>query len=179
MPYRAGFWVRTAATAIDVVAMMVIAGGVVAVTVAALSAASYSIADDGAAALMYAVCLAYSSFELWTAATPGKMVFQLRVMNADCTPADFWRRFLRWSTKWCWLLLSILFLLTEWSPLYLLSGFISGLVVIGSFFAANDDRLSWLDQWARTAVCRRPRRDRAFAGIASPAAPPPLPPPPA
>jgi uncharacterized RDD family membrane protein YckC len=175
MPYRGGFWVRTAAAAIDVVAMLLIGVGAVALTAAALSAMSYSVADNLWAALMYAAWLAYSSFELWTPATPGKMVFRLRVSNNDGTPADFWRRFLRWSTKWCWLALTILFLLTQWSPFYVLGSFISGIVTIGCFFAANEDRLTWLDEWAHTAVCRHPRRARTL-GRMVPAAPPPLPP---
>ena len=49
---------------------------------------------------------------------------------------------------------------------------ISLIVVIGCFFAANDDRLAWHDQWAHTAVCHVPRHYRAFDAVV----PPPLPP---
>jgi uncharacterized RDD family membrane protein YckC len=173
MPYRAGFWIRLLATAIDIVAMLLIAGGVTAATTALLLATSYSLPPSGMAAFIYAIWLAYTSFEIWTAATPGKLVLQLRVRNSDCSAADFWRLFLRWSTKWSSLFLSFVFLLTAWPPLYLLSGFISGVVLIGCLFAANDDRLTWHDQWAQTSVCRWRRRYQSNEGII----PPPLPPP--
>jgi uncharacterized RDD family membrane protein YckC len=174
MPYRAGFWIRTLAAAIDIFAMFMIAGGVAAGMV--LVESSYSIAEGVLVAIIYVAWLAYTFLEVWVAATPGKMVFGLRIRNADCSAADFWRLFLRWSTKWSWLFLSFMFLLTEWPPLYLLSGFISFIVIIGCFFAGNDDRLTWHDQWASTAVCYRPRVDRSFGAIVPPS-PPPLPPP--
>jgi uncharacterized RDD family membrane protein YckC len=177
MPYRAGFWIRLLATAIDIVVMVLIGVGVAAVTEMAVAAISYSIAPTGLAALVYAMWLAYTSMEIWFAATPGKMIFRLRVGNADCSEADFWRLFLRWSTKWSWLFLSFVFMLTEWPPLYLLSGFISLVVVIGCLFAANDDRMTWHDQWARTAVCHLPRRYRSFEAIMPPPLPPNSPPP--
>ena len=175
MPYRAGFWIRTLAAAIDVLAMLLIGVGAVAAALAVLEVASLESPETAAAAFVYAVWLAYTSMEIWFAATPGKMPFRLRVSNADGSPADFWRLFLRWSTKWSWLFLSVLFLLTDWPPVYLLAGFISLVVVIGCFFAANDDRLTWHDRWARTAVYCMPRRHQAFDTIVPPT-PPPLPP---
>ena len=173
MPYRAGFWIRTAATAIDVVVMLLIGLGAVIGVEALLAATSYELTENGLAAIIYALWLAYTSMETWLAATPGKLVLRLRVSNADCTPADFWRLFLRSSTKWSWLVLSFLFLLIEWPPLYALAGFISLIVFIGCFFAANDDRLAWHDQWAHTAVCHVPRRYPAFEAVV---VSPPLPP---
>ena len=117
MPYRAGFWIRLLATTIDLVAMLFIGVGAAVATERALSAASYAIAAAGLAALECAVWLAYTSMEIWFAATPGKMIFRLRVCNANCSDADFWRLFLRWSTKWSWLFLSLMFIVTEWPPL--------------------------------------------------------------
>ena len=157
---------------IDVVAMLLIAIGIAVGIDALLASTSYELAENGLDAVIYAVWLAYTSMETWLAATPGKMVLRLRVSNLDCTPADFWRLFLRWSTKWSWLVLSLLFLLIEWPPLYVLSGFISLIVVIGCFFAANDDRLAWHDQWAHTAVSHVPRRYRAFDAVVAPPLPP-------
>jgi uncharacterized RDD family membrane protein YckC len=172
MPHRAGFWIRTAATAIDVIAMFLISVGAVAAVFAVLeTASSYALPEMAAAALLYAIWLGYTSMEIWFAATPGKMIFRLRVSNTDGSPAEFWRLFLRWSTKWSWLFLSFFFLLTDWPPLYLLASFISLIVVIGCFFAANDDRLTWHDQWARTAVFSVPRRYQSFDAIV-PSAPP-------
>ena len=177
MPYRAGFWIRVLATAFDVIAMLCIAGGVVAAINALLAVTSFRLIGNGLAATVYLVWLAYTSMEVWTAATPGKMVLRMRVCSLDCTPADFWRRFLRWSTKWSWLFLSFLFLLTELPPLYALSGFISLIVLVGCLFAANEDRLTWHDQWAQTAVCYMPRRYQSFDAIVPPPLPPTQPPP--
>jgi uncharacterized RDD family membrane protein YckC len=171
MPSRAGFWIRTAATIIDVVAMFMIAGSVGAGIV--LAESSYAIHEGALVAIIYPAWLIYTFMEVCFAATPGKLLFRLRVRNSDGTPTDFWRLFLRWSTKWSWLFLSFLFLLTDWSPLYLLSGFISGVVFIGCFFAANDDHLTWHDQWALTSICHVPRRAGVPAGEVPP---PPLPP---
>ncbi|MEA2735509.1 MAG: hypothetical protein QOE14_1960 [Humisphaera sp.] len=174
MPHRAGFWIRVLATGIDVAAMLFIAAGMVVVAEMVLVGTAFSIAEDHFGALVYATWLIYTSFELWCAGTPGKLLLRMRIRNTDCSPGDFWRLFLRWSTKWSWLFLSFLFMLTEWSPLYVLSGFLSLPVVIGCFFAANDDHLTWHDDWAHTAVCYRSRAQRAFDAIVPP---PPLPPP--
>jgi uncharacterized RDD family membrane protein YckC len=173
MPYRAGFWIRVLATIIDLIAMMMVAAGVGFALTLAMRGSSLSIAPGGVAAMFYLICLIYVSFEIWTAATPGKLLLRLRITNSDCSPADSWRLFLRCSTKWSWLGLNFMFLVTEWSPLYVLAGFLSLIVFIGCFFASNDDHLAWHDQWAQTAVCHRPRVYRSFDAIV----PPPLPPP--
>jgi hypothetical protein len=56
---------------------------------------------------------------------------------------------------------------------------INTIVFIGCLQAANDDRLTWHDQWAHTAVCYRPRSYRSFDAIVPPPPlPPPAPPPP-
>ena len=119
--------------------------------------------------------LAYTSFEIWVAATPGKFALGLRISAQDCGPADRWTRVLRWSTKHFWLLAAMLFALTEFGPLRLLAGFSSLIFAIGCLFASNDDKLAWHDQWAHTAVCKRRREYQAFEPI-MPLAPPPLPP---
>ena len=102
--------------------------------------------------LFYGGALLYTTMEIWTAATPGKLLLGLHIRQQDGTPADFWRLVLRWSTKQLPILATILYIVTAFGPFYLLSGFSSLLVAIGCFFAGNDDRLTWHDQWAHTAV---------------------------
>ena len=166
MSHRAGFWIRTLATAIDATAMLVLALIVaIAVQVTAPSAGDWAIW-----AVVYGVWLAYTTCEIWTAATPGKMLLRLRVTEQDDSPAAFWRRVLRWSTKYYWLKASLLFALTGSPVFYALSGLCSGFTLVGCLFAANDDGLTWHDAWAHSAVCHWPRPSR-------PLVPPPLPPP--
>jgi hypothetical protein len=77
-------------------------------------------------AFAYVIALVYTSSEVWAAATPGKLLLRLRIMQSDCTAADGWRLCLRWSTKWSWLGLSFCSC-ERWAPLYILAGFLSSL----------------------------------------------------
>jgi uncharacterized RDD family membrane protein YckC len=169
MPYRAGFWIRVLATIIDWVSLLIIAIAVGAVFFSIMPAASERAVETA----IYIAWLGYTSFEIWTAATPGKMLLRLRISEQDCSPAEFWRRVLRWSTKQYWMTAYLYFLLSTCSVLYAIGGFSSLVVTFGCLFAANDDRLTWHDQWAHTAVCYRPRSQRRLAHAPIP---PPLPP---
>jgi uncharacterized RDD family membrane protein YckC len=169
MPYRAGFWIRVLATIIDIVIMLIIATAVGAV----MFSITATLGGRAIETAIYTAWLGYTSFEIWTAATPGKMLFGLRISEQDCSPAEFWRRVLRWSTKQYWMTAYLYFLLSASTVLYAIAGFSSLVVTIGCLFAANDDRLTWHDQWAHTAVCYRPRRQQRLAAAPLP---PPLPP---
>ena len=169
MPDRAGFWIRVLATIIDIVIMLIIALAVGAVIFSITSTLAGRMTDIA----VYTAWLGYTTFEIWTAATPGKMLLRLRISEQDCSPADFWRRVLRWSTKQFWMIAYLFFLLSASTVLYALGGFSSLVVTIGCLFAANDDRLTWHDQWAHTAVCYRSRNERRLAAASIP---PPLPP---
>ena len=169
MPYRAGFWIRVLATVIDTVAMLIIAT----LVGFAMQTIMPTIGGRAMQAAIYIAWLAYTTFEVWTAATPGKMLLRLRISEQDCSPAEFWRLVLRWSTKQFWMIAYLFFLASDAGVLYALGGFSSLVVTVGCLFAANDDRLTWHDQWAHTAVCYRPRSQL----ISATANPPPLPPP--
>ena len=173
MPHRAGFWIRVLATMIDIVAMLILATSISAAIETLLAGTTYSIAEGGYDAISTVMWLGYTSFEIWTAATPGKLLCRLRISQPDCSPADFWQRVLRWSTKWLGLILLLLFSLSDLTPLYWLAGVMNTVVFIGCLHAANEDRLSWHDQWAHTTVCFRPRTYQSFDAIVPP---PPLPP---
>ena len=86
--------------------------------------------------------------------------------------ADRWRLILRWSAKQFWLFAMLLFILTSVPLFYVLSGFMSLIVIIECLFASNDDKLAWHDQWAGTAVYRRARLGSAAPPVTPPAAPP-------
>ena len=167
MPQRAGFWIRVLAAVIDIVAMIVIS-----IALAVMMQAIPDVDARTVQTIVYAAWLGYTTFEIWTAATPGKLILRLRISEQDCTPAEFWRRVLRWSTKQFWLIAYLFFLLSTSWVLYAIGGFSSLIVTIGSLYAANDDRLTWHDQWAHTAVCRLPPR----RGAGARPIPPPIPP---
>jgi hypothetical protein len=46
-------------------------------------------------------------------------------------------------------------MVTAFPILYFLAGLASLFVLIGCLFASNDDKLTWHDQWAKTAVEKR------------------------
>ena len=155
MSHRAGFWIRTLAALLDLFAMTPVYFIATTVMLAVWERVGGRVrAEAIASAILLCGWLAYTSFEIWTAGTPGKLILRLRVKSADGTPADFWRKVLRWSTKQLPMISNLLFVLTAFGPFYLLSGFSSLVVLVGCLFAANDDHLTWHDQWSGTAVYR-------------------------
>jgi uncharacterized RDD family membrane protein YckC len=170
MGKRAGFWIRSVAAMLDVAALTMVYIGC-AVLYAAVANA---IGDNDRAAVMlavaiYASTLLYTSCEMWLAATPGKLIVGLRIRQQNGGAADRWRLFLRWQTKYYWVICSMLFALTGASVMYVLGGLVNTFLIIGCFFAANDDKLTWHDQWAGTAVYWRRGATTLIA------TPPPLP----
>jgi uncharacterized RDD family membrane protein YckC len=146
---RAGFWIRLSAALIDGVAALVV---MIAVS-ASLYSAGISIERSNAAA--FAALLPYTMLEILTRGTPGKLLLGLRIARADGSPADFWRLCLRWSTKQGPMIFQILYLLTRFPAFYLIGGFYGLVVFVGCFYASNDDKLAWHDQWAGTAVMHK------------------------
>ena len=173
MPHRAGFWIRVLATVIDIVLMLILA----VIVMALMHLVAPTAGERALQVTVFGAWLGYTSFEVWSAATPGKLLLRLRVTEQDCSPAEFWRRVLRWSAKQFWLMASVLFALTGSALFYAVSGFSSLVMTVGCLYASSDDRLAWHDQWAHTAVCRRRRSDASVPPPPPPGAapPPPLP----
>ena len=114
--------------------------------------------------MFLAVLLAYGAIEALWPATPGKRLLGLVIANPDGSPADRWRLFFRWSSKYYSVLVSLIWLVTLHPAAYLLGGFMNGVLLVGFLYALNDDKRAWHDEWAGTAVYHRRR-----------VAPPPLP----
>ncbi len=96
--------------------------------------------------------LAYSSFEIFKAATPGKMIMTIIIRQADGSPAPQDMLIRRWVAKYSELLLYLLGAISTVSVVSYL-GFIAGLVVIvGCFFVRKEERLTFHDMFAGTAV---------------------------
>ena len=117
-------------------------------------------------ALLPLLWLSYSSTEMFFAATPGKMILRQRIVTARGEPADFWTKSLRWQTKQFGFICLLLLALSGFLGFHLLGGFMNTVLLAGFAATLNDGKRAWHDEWAGTAVVRRPR-----AG----AVPPPLP----
>jgi uncharacterized RDD family membrane protein YckC len=171
--YRAGFWIRTLAMLIDLMAALAITGIATMVMLWIWdSVGGRETAERVGQTILYGGFLAYTSFEAWTAGTPGKILLGMRIAAQDGSSADRWQLILRWSSKQFWLFAMLLFILTSVPLFYVLSGFMSLIVIVGCLFASNDDKLAWHDQWAGTAVYRRARLGSAAPPFTPPAAPP-------
>jgi uncharacterized RDD family membrane protein YckC len=163
---RAGFWIRTLALAIDLAAYLVLVAVLAVTTRFSARTANW----------VYCLAwLAYSSFEMVFAATPGKMLLRLRIANQDGSPASGWKLSLRWSTKQLPFILGLMLLISPVGLVRMLAGLMEYLLIIGCLFASTDLRLTWHDEWAYTAVYRRPKapEPRGLAVVQN--GPPPLP----
>src|SRR4051812_28419085 len=140
MPERVGFWLRSAALAIDlaIFAAVMIAVGTGLTIIGEASGDAESLMRYYELAVLLA-WLAYTSTEIFLRGTPAELMLGLRIARSDGVPADFWRLFLRWSTKHFPSLCALLFALSGVKLLYLIGGFENSIILIGCFFAANDD----------------------------------------
>ncbi|MBC8109359.1 MAG: RDD family protein [Anaerolineae bacterium] len=179
-PPRIGFWFRAAATAIDLVLIVIAAAIAAGVIYAIQSRFAISLLGDNEriyALTWYILIITCLSIEIFLAATPGKLILGLCVANANGTPAPRSMRFHRWMTKsWCFWL-SAAAVLSDNVALNWLGAISYTLLLVGCLGSANDYRQAWHDEIAGTAVFRRrdiygPRPTaRGFEMI-----PPPLPP---
>lgn len=173
-PTRVGFWYRAAAAGIDLI-LFFVAYAIVFVGVEyVLTTVDQRVYDVGS----YGLIIVWWMSEIFFAATPGKLIFGLRIALANGTPASSADLFSRWMTKtWCFWLACAAVLLAN-PGLTLFSGICFWLLAVGCLGAANDYRQTWHDELSHTAVFRR----RDIYGDPSPARgfdalpPPPIPP---
>jgi uncharacterized RDD family membrane protein YckC len=98
--------------------------------------------------------LLYSSLEMIVAATPGKIFLNLRITRLDGIQAPTSILLMRWSTKQLPHILMVFQMLTFSGLLGWMANLINLILWIGCFQMLDEDRRSWLDQWAHTAVIR-------------------------
>lgn len=150
---RVGFWWRVLAALIDAAFLFTGAFIIAIVALIAMELLGYGeLPDRAAEAGGTILALLYTLTEIIFAGTPGKRVLRMRIMHQDSTPADKWQLTLRWSTKYSPYIFGVLFDLTQYGGFKVVGGLCGLIVFIGCFFAANDDKLAWHDQWAKTAV---------------------------
>ena len=112
----------------------------------------------------YGFWLCYTSFEFLSAASLGKFLLKLKIANADSTPATTSTLFLRWSTKWSFLIIGAVALAIHAPVLQWLANLMCFIVLLGCLPALGDNGITWHDRWSRTAVfrVRRLRQQRGF-----------------
>lgn len=156
---RAGFWVRAAAVTIDVCVVGLVAWALTYTTLLLLPWPSdpppwlANLPDT----MFYVVLLAYGTSEVLWGATPGKRLLGLVIAHPDGSPADHWRLFFRWSSKYYSALVSLIWLVTLHPAPYLLGGFMNLVLLVGFLYALNDDKRAWHDEWTGTAIYHRRR----------------------
>ena len=173
---RAGFWVRAVACGLDacvagIVSMVISAAPVF---LAETFTGPDWMGEQLAAILLSVVVLGYSSFEVFKAATPGKMILGLVIATPRGAPADRWTLALRWSTKQAPLLLALAHVLTLDVLSQFLASLMNTIVLAGCLQALDEHKRAWHDEWAGTAVFHRPRAAPAPPAPYLPAGPPPL-----
>ena len=160
---RAGFFIRLAAQLIDAPVLLVIFFGVAWLVVETMgepgSAAEEAWQDRVMLLAAIPFVLAYTGFEVFAGATPGKMLLRLRIVNLDGTPAPTSRLVLRWSTKYMPQIFALFEAATAvpaFTALYRLTSFV---ITIGCLAVLRKSRLAWHDEWAWTSVVRLERAE--------------------
>jgi len=163
---RVGFGARLGASIIDFIIICVVMLVVGLLTGASLlgglmgAGSSPDMADNmavglgGAMLVMWLIALAYSSLEIWRAATPGKMILGLRIKSEDGSAAATNVLTTRWALKNG---SSILTMLAGLLGLAVLStvGTVWGLIVLlGFLLTLGAARQALHDKIAKSAVYR-------------------------
>ena len=166
---RAGFWIRALATVIDLLLGGLVVGACSVAAALALEAVDFPQrrTDYVLGIVSAVVVLAYTSTDVWFAGTPGKLLLGLRIGTAGGVPADRWTLALRWSAKYFGYFVGLVHAITLDAGSMFLGSWANTVVIVGCLQALDERRRAWHDEWAGTAVLRRPRR--------VPTLPPPLP----
>ena len=102
--------------------------------------------------LLYALNLVYFFLEVLNGATPGKMILNIRIANADRTAGTYKNLLNRYLLKHSNTILNLLATVTFISILDLLSFIALIVIFIGCFFVLGDQRQALHDMLAKTAV---------------------------
>jgi uncharacterized RDD family membrane protein YckC len=155
---RAGFWIRAAAALLDLCVGFLPAVVLAAVAVTFLEDRLSEPATNRLyAGLLLSLFLAYTSLEVWIAATPGKMLLRLVIAAPGGAPADRWTLALRWSTKYAPLLLGLEETIAPSVLAEFLRGLVTSVVTVGLLQSLDEHKRTWHDEWAGTAVYHKAR----------------------
>ena len=155
-PPRAGFGARAAASLLDVLVLLPALGIYVAVLYS-LDAnnkltpnVEYLIDVSGS---VFGVV--YTTFEIFTAGTPGKLMLGLRIRDETGNAAHAARLTRRWLIKNGGTVVSVAGVALGMNIVERTGDLIGLLIVVGFLFTLRESRQAWYDEWAGTAVYRR------------------------
>jgi uncharacterized RDD family membrane protein YckC len=171
---RVGFWLRALATLIDAVFLLIL--WVLAILSVEFIGFRLRLNRQSIGAFeSYApigLILLYTAMDIVFHGTPGKFCAGLEIANLDGSVPSGWTLFNRWTYKWTFLILTLFWMIFGQVLLKFLAGIWSFLIVLGCFAAAGDSRMTWHDQWAKTAIFRRrelhPKKPPAGFPVAPP-----------
>lgn len=159
---RSGFWRRAIAAGLDLAMGGSLAGALGMAVVIVIVIAAADVSDEAtevaAGVTFYGALLVYTSTEAWFGASPGKWIMSLTIGTPAGAAAGRWTLALRWSSKYFGLFLALVYALTLNTFLEVAAGFMNTVVMVGCLPALGEDRRAWHDEWAGTAVLRRPAR---------------------
>ena len=154
-PPRAGFWIRVAASLLDVLVLLPLIGVYFAVFYYLDARNRLTPEMDQLLLVAFLLCTeVYTTFEIWRAATPGKMILRLRIRDRAGDEADGWRLAHRWVVKTSGSLVSTGGAALGLAVVERLGDVIDVFVAIGCLFVLRESRLAWHDQLTGTAVYR-------------------------
>jgi uncharacterized RDD family membrane protein YckC len=104
--------------------------------------------------IMIGLWLLYTSLEMIAAATPGKLFLGLRIVRSDGSEAPAAVLVMRWSSKQLPSILTLFGLLTFNAFLGWTANLTTMILWVGCLQMLDEDRRSWLDMWAHTAVIK-------------------------
>ncbi len=150
---RVGFFPRLFAVLLDAIILGVLMQVLSIVLPNIFSApTSWSMSGDGMPLSSIIISLLYTSLEIWTAATPGKMILKLKIKaqggGAAATPALV----IRWLIKQSAQILMLLFIITSIQILQTLQSIAALVVFIGCLFVFAKSKQALHDLIAKTAV---------------------------
>jgi uncharacterized RDD family membrane protein YckC len=153
-----GFWLRALATSIDGVfsfilwIVAVVGLNEIAEPQLRLNNHSIGVIVD---CVTIAVILFYTATDIIFRRTPGKFLVGIEIANADSSDPSVWTLANRWTYKWTFLFLWLLWIFLDQVLLQSLANLWMFLILAGCFAALGEAKLTWHDRWAKTAVFRR------------------------
>jgi uncharacterized RDD family membrane protein YckC len=170
---RAGFGIRLGAMLIDGVILGIvyfIAGKIFTPRIETVTADQLASYIRRAMLVSSIVYLAYSLTEVFKAATPGKMILGLKIVDESGAPAPQEKLWKRWAFKWSSTILLLLWVVSGIGIVYNLSSLAGLAVLVSCLMALRATKQALHDQLAGTAVlATKTAPIPAFA----PATPPP------
>jgi len=104
------------------------------------------------ALLIEVLIVAYTTMDIFKAATPGKQLLHLVIRNQDGTPASRDVLVKRWAIKSCGSIINLLAVITTLGVLQFVGGLGGIVVVLGTFLIFTEGKQALHDKFAGTAV---------------------------